>query len=349
MNRCSRLVAFGLAVAGCPVPAPASPAAATGYAITARWTMGDAGGWDYLAVDAAGGRLFVTRSNHVAVLDLSDGHVLGQIGPTNGVHGVALAPQLGKGYASNGRGDAVSVFDLKSLATTATIAIDGHNPDAIVFDAPTARVFTFNGRSNDASVIDANTDKPIARIPLGGKPEFAVSDGKGRLYVNIEDRAELVMIDARSMKAVARWPLAECKEPSGLAIDVADARLFSVCGNGHLVVTDAKSGRHVATLAIGQGPDAVAFDATRHLIFSSNGADGTLTVIRQHSADRYAVLGNLPTQRSARTLALDPRSHRVFLATAEFEPRPAGAAPQQRPAIKAGSFAVLVAAPSGMP
>lgn len=348
MKRCSSRFAFALALACSPLPVLASPPP-TGYAIAARWSIGGAGGWDYLVADAAGGRLFVTRSDRVAALDLADGHVLGEVGPTRGVHGVALAPSLGKGYASNGGGDSVGVFDLKTLAITATIAIDGHNPDAIVFDAPSVRVFTFNGRSHDASVIDANTDEPIATIPLGGKPEFAVSDGKGHVYVNIEDRAELAVIDTHRLKVLATWPLTGCEEPSGLALDVADARLFSVCGNGHLAVTDAKSGRHIATLAIGQGPDAVAFDATRRLIFSSNGADGTLTVIRQHSADRYSVLGHLPTQRSARTLALDPRSHRVFLAAAEFEPLPAGHAPHQRAAVKPGSFTVLVAAPSAAP
>jgi YVTN family beta-propeller protein len=334
--------------AACAMPvAIGKDAVAPNYVLTDHWNTGGSGGWDYLAVDGAGKRLFVTRSDRVDVLDLANGKLLGQVAPTNGVHGVALAPSLGKGYASNGKGDSVTVFDLKTLATTATIAIDGHNPDAIVFDAPTSRVFTFNGRSNDATVIDAVTEKTVATIPLGGKPEFAISDGKGRVYVNIEDRGELSMIDARAAKVLATWKLTDCEEPSGLAFDPAHARLFSVCQNGHLVVTDAQSGKHVTTVAIGKGPDAVAFDAERHLVFSSNGEDGTLTIIQQQSADRYDVLANLPTQHSARTLALDPQSHRLFLAAAQFEPLPAEHAAHQRPAMKAGSFTVLVAATPG--
>jgi DNA-binding beta-propeller fold protein YncE len=243
----------------------------------------------------------------------------------------------------------VTVFDLKTLATSATIPIAGHNPDAIVFDAPSARVFTFNGRSHDATAIDAKSGKPVATIALSGKPEFAVSDGKGRIFVNIEDRAELSEIDTKAAKLVATWPLPGCEEPSGLALDVAHARLFSVCQNGHMVVTDARSGRHVATVAIGSGPDAVAFDSDRQLVFSSNGEDGTLSVIHEDSADRYTVLGNLSTQRSARTLALDARSHRLFLAAAEFEPLPANHQPHQRATMKPDSFTVLVAAPTATP
>lgn len=349
MKTTLRWMGFGLLATCMPAGAVTDQAAGPGYALTARWNVGGAGSWDYLSVDEARRRLFVTRGDHVAVLDLADGSALGQVGPTNGVHGVALAPRLGKGYASNGRSDSVTVFDLKTLATTATIAIAGHNPDAIVFDAPTSRVFTFNGRSHDATVIDATTDQAVATIPLTGKPEFAVSDGNGRLYVNIEDRAELTAIDTRVAKVRETWPLADCEEPSGLALDAHHARLFSVCQNGHMVVTDAHSGRHVATVPIGRGPDAVAFDPTRGLVFSANGEDGTLSVIQQESADRYAVLGNLPTQRSARTLALDPATHWIYLAGAEFEPRPAARQTHQRPSMKADSFVVLVAAPAGTP
>ncbi|GAA0724028.1 YncE family protein [Dokdonella soli] len=338
-----------LAVACAMSVASAKDAAAPAYAVSAHWNVGGPGGWDYLAVDEAGQRLFVTRGDRVAVLDLANGKSLGQVGPTNGVHGVALAPSLGKGYASNGKGDSVTVFDLKTLATTATIAIEGHNPDAIVFDAPTARVLTFNGRSHDATVIDAKTERPIATIALSGRPEFAVSDGNGRLYLNIEDRGELTAIDTKSAKVIATWPLKDCEEPSGLALDAEHGRLFSVCQNDHMIVTDARTGHHVASVAIGKGPDAVAFDAERHLVFSSNGDDGTLTIVRQQSADRYEVLANLPTQHSARTLALDPRSHRVFLAAAEFEPLPEKHEPHQRPAMKADTFAVLVVGPAGTP
>jgi DNA-binding beta-propeller fold protein YncE len=338
------VAAFALTAGGYAV-ADSSPAQT--WQVNARWAIGGTGGWDYLSLDAATHRLFVTRSDHVAVVDIDHGKMLGEVRPTEGVHGVALAPGLNRGYASNGRGDSVTVFDLKSLATLKTIPIEGHNPDAILFDEPTQRVFTFNGHSKDATVIDAKTDRPIATIALTGKPEFAVSDGAGRLYLNIEDRAELTTIDARTAKVVATWPLPGCEEPSGLALDRARQRLFSVCQNGRLVVTDAKSGHHVADVPIGKGPDAVAFDAQRHLVFSSNGEDGTLTVIHQNDADHYTVVANVPTQKSARTLAIDPPSQRVFLAAAEFEPAPAPVEgkPKTRPAMKADSFVILVVGP----
>ena len=349
MHRNPFLAGLGL-VAACALPgalpsAYAKDTRAPAYALSAPWSVGGAGGWDDLTVDAAGRRLFVTRSDHVAVLGLEDGKSLGQVTPTSGVHDVALAPKLGKGYASNGRGDSVTVFDLKTLATTATIAIEGHNPDAIVFDEPSARVFTFNGHSHDATVIDTASEKAVATIALSGKPEFAVSDRKGRIFVNIEDRAELSEIDTKAAKVLATWKLADCEEPSGLALDVEHARLFSVCQNGHLVVTDAASGRHVATVAIGSGPDGVVFDAQRHLVFSSNGEDGTLTIIHQQSADRYEVLQNLPTRKSARTLALDLKTHRVFLAAADFEAATEVSTPKARPKMKQGSFKVLVVVP----
>lgn len=346
MKTMSITAALVLGLAACAASAKEAPPPA--YATSAHWVVGGAGGWDYLAFDEAGRRLFVTHGDRVVVLDAADGRKLGEVAPTLGVHGVALAPALGKGFASAGKADAVIVFDLRTLAVTANVAV-GHNPDAIVFDAPTARVFAFNGRSHDASVIDANSGKLLATIALGGKPEFAVSDGKSRVYVNIEDRGELAVIDAAAAKVVATWPLADCEEPSGLALDAEHARLFSVCGNERLAVTDARSGKAVARVAIGKGPDAVAFDAQRRLVFSSNGEDGTLTVVRESSPDRYEVLQNLPTQRSARTLALDPRSHRLFLAAAEFMPQAAGADAHRRPPAKPDSFGVIVVAAPGTP
>jgi YVTN family beta-propeller protein len=329
--------------------AAAETAPHASWQLASHWPVSGSTGWDYLALDAAAHRLFVTRSDHVAVLDIGSGKLLGEVRPTEGVHGVALAPALNRGYASNGKGDSVTVFDLKTLATLKTISIQGHNPDAIVFDAPSAHVFTFNGHSNDATVIDAKTDRSIATIALAGKPEFAVSDGAGRVYVNIEDRSELSEIDTHTNKVLATWPLTGCEEPSGLALDTAHHRLFSVCQNGQLAVTDDKSGRHVANVSIGKGPDAAGFDAQTQQVFSSNGEDGTLTVIHEDAPDRYTVLANVPTQKSARTLAIDPVSHRVFLAVAEFEPAPAAVAgkPRVRPTMKPDSFAILVVAPAG--
>lgn len=345
MKTISIAAAAVLSLAACAASAKdASPA----YAQSARWHVGGDGGWDYLAFDETGRRLFVTHGDRVVVLDAADGRRLGEVAPTAGVHGVAFAPALGKGFASAGKADAVIVFDLRTLAVTANIAV-GHNPDALLFDAPTARVFAFNGRSHDASVIDANGGKVLATIPLGGKPEFAVSDGKGRVYVNLEDRAELAVIDAAAAKVVATWPLADCEEPSGLALDAEHARLFSVCANERLAVTDARSGKAVARVAIGKGPDAVAFDAERHRVFSSNGEDGTMTVVREVTPDRYEVVQNLATQRSARTLALDPRTHRVFLAAAEVLSQAADAAAHRRPPLKPDSFGVLVVAAPGAP
>lgn len=346
MRTCTLFVVAAFALAA-GVRAGADSGPAQTWQLNSRWTIGGTGGWDYLSLDAATHRLFVTRSDHVAVLNVDNGKVLGEVRPTDGVHGVALAPVLNRGYASNGHGDSVTVFDLSSLAILKTIPIKGHNPDAILFDEPTQRVFTFNGRSNNATVIDAKTEQPIATIALTGKPEFAVSDGAGRIYLNIEDRAELTAIDARTAKVVATWRLTGCEEPSGLALDRAHQRLFSVCQNGRLVVTDAKSGQRVADVPIGKGPDAVAFDAQRHLVFSSNGEDGTLTVIHQKDADHYTVVANVPTQKSARTLAIDPASQRVFLAAAEFEAAPASVAgsPRARPAMTADSFVILVVGP----
>jgi len=240
--KCFAQTTLALLGVACGIAAAQAKDAAPAYAVAAHWNIGGAGGWDYLAVDAAGQRLFVTRGDRVVVLDIASGKPLGEVGPTSGVHGVALAPALGKGFASNGKGDSVTQFDLKSLATTATIKIEGHNPDAIVFDAPSARVFTFNGKSHDATAIDAKTARPVATIALPGKPEFAVSDGKGRVYANIEDTSELVAIDTKAAKVVATWKLDGCEEPSGLALDAAHMRLFSVCGNQRMAVTDAKSG-----------------------------------------------------------------------------------------------------------
>lgn len=317
-------------------------AAKAPYTLTTQWSPGGAGGWDYLAVDTDGKRLFVTRGDHVAVLDLASGKEVGQVGPTSGVHGVALAPKHGHGYASNGRADNVLVFDLATLKVVKTIALAGKNPDAILYDESSDRVFAFNGKSHDASVIDAAKDEEVATIALSGKPEFAVADGAGRVYVNIEDRAELVALDARAAKVTATWKLPDCEEPTGLALDRAHHRLFSVCQNGHLLVTDAADGKHIATLPIGQGPDGVVFDPELGRAVSSNGQDGTLTVIQQKSADDYEVLGNVPTKKSARTIALDPASHRLFLSAAEFDPP---AKPGERPTAKADSFRVLVLTP----
>jgi DNA-binding beta-propeller fold protein YncE len=282
----------------------------------------------------------------VQVIALDGDTLVGDIGDTPGVHGVALVPELGRGFTSNGRDSSVTVFDLKTLAALGTVKVGGRNPDAIIYDATTRRVFTFNGGSASATAIDAASGQVVGSVALGGKPEFAVSDGAGKVYVNIEDKGELVTLDPRALRVIARWPLAPCEGPTGLAIDRAKHRLFSVCGNRQMAVSDPGAKRVVATLPIGAGVDGVAFDQATHLAFSSNG-EGTLTVVRQDAPDRYRVAETVPTQRGARTVALDPTTHRIFTATAQFGPPPAPTPdrPRPRPSMLPGSFFVLVLGP----
>jgi YVTN family beta-propeller protein len=332
-----------LSVTHAAAGAPARASAASPYVLQQQLALGGPGGWDYLTVDSAAGRLFISRADRVLAMNLQDGS-LATIADTQGVHGIALAADLGKGFTSNGGADTVTVFDLATLAPLGTIAVTGHNPDAILYDKSSRHVYTFNGRSHDISVIDPQKGSVIATLPAGGKPEFAATDQAGRIFFNIEDTGQMGVIDSAMTKRTDTWPLPGCEEPTGLAIDAAHQRLFSVCGNGVLVVTDASSGRHVAQVPIGKGPDAAAFDAGRKLIFSSNGQDGTLTVIHEDDPDHYSVIATLATQKSARTMALDARTHKVYLVAAEFGPAPPPTAdqPHPRPAILDGSFKVLV-------
>ena len=323
--------------------ANASTVTGNSWQVTQRWPIGGESGWDYLELDAATGRLFVSRSDHVIVLDTRDGKQVGEIDGLSGVHGVALAHDLHRGFISNGHANDVTVFDLRTLKVDRTIPVNGEGPDSILYDPFSRRVFTFNGHSNDASVIDAGTGKLLGRIALPGRPEFAVSDGHGHVYDNIEDRNELAELDPETMKIAATWPLEHCEEPSGLAIDTAHRRLFSVCQNGTMAVVDADTGKPVANVPIGDGPDAAAFDPRRQLVFSSNGKSGTLTVIHEDDADHYRVVSNVPTQTSARTMAMDPGGN-VYLAAAQFGKRPAPSAanPRGRPPLLPGSFVILV-------
>lgn len=320
-----------------------SAAPSAHYQLKQKFTLGGDGGWDYLTYDAAGKRLFISRGTRVMVVDPSNGSVITEIPDTAGVHGIALAHDLGKGFTSNGRDNTVTVFDLKTLKETARIKLEGGvNPDAILYDAASKRVFTFNGRSNNATAIDAATDKLVGNIPLDGKPEFAAADGKGMVYVNIEDKNEITMIDTRKAAVVKSWPLAPCEEPSGLAMDHKHRRLFAGCHNKMMAVMDADTGKVVATVPIGEGVDANGFDPGTGLAFSSNG-DGTLTVAHQDSADKYTVVENAQTQKFARTMALDTNTHDVYLVTAEIEELPP-AEGQQRPrrSVKPGTFTLLV-------
>ncbi len=312
------------------------------HAVLHRFVLGGEGGWDYLTIDEPGHRIFLSRATHVAVIDSETGKPVGDIANTPGVHGIALAPEFGRGFVSNGRAGTVSIFDLKTLQSIGEVKA-GTNPDAILFDPASRRVWAFNGRSQDATVIDAAKGTVVATVALGGKPEFAVSDEKGKIFVNIEDKSEIVAIDAQAMTVLARHPLAPCQEPTGLAIDVQHARLFAACSNKIMAVVNAETGKVVTTLAIGQGTDGAAFDAGTQTVYSSNG-EGTLTIVHQESPDKYKVVQNLATAHGARTMALDRQTHKAYVVTAKFGPPPAATAeqPHPRPSILPGTFEVIV-------
>jgi YVTN family beta-propeller protein len=296
-------------------------AAPTGYHVLGEVKIGGEGGWDYLTVDSAARRLYVSHATHVAVVDVDSAKIVGDIPDTQGVHGVAVAPELNKGFTSNGRANNVTIFDLKTLKAIAQVPT-GENPDSIRYDSVSGRVFTFNGRSNNSTAIDAKTGKVAGTIALGGKPEFSVADGKGMVFVNIEDKNEVVAIDAAKLSVAKRYSLSPCDGPSGLAIDTKSRRLFSVCSNRLMAVSDPDSGKVLATPAIGQGSDGAAFDPGTGYAFSSNG-DGTLTVVQQ-AGGKWEVLENIATERGARTIALDDKTHKLYLPTARTAPSQGG-------------------------
>jgi YVTN family beta-propeller protein len=313
------------------------------YKVVNRISFPGETGWDYLFADSTSRQLYVSHGDEVEVIDLDSQKAVGKIPGMSRIHGIAIADDLHRGFISDGGSNVVVVFDTKSRAELQRVKA-GTNPDGIVYDSYSKRVFAFNGRSGDATVIDAVTGSLAATIPLGGKPEFPVSDGSGGLYANIEDKSEIVKIDPKTMQVEKRWPLAPCEEPSGLAIDVKTRRLFSVCSNKLMAIVDADSGKVVSTVPIGDGPDAVAFDSGKKLVFSSNGQDGNITVVREDSADKYSVVGTITTEKSARTLALDSKLHNLYLSSAQFGPAPAATTdnPHPRPKIVAGSFHVLI-------
>ena len=319
-------------------------AAGPGYHVVTTYKLGGDGGWDYLTADASARRLYISRGTHVMVLDLDSGKTVGDIPDTPGVHGIALAPELGRGFTSNGREGTVTIFDIKTLAPIGSKVKAGENPDAILYDPATKRVFTFNGRSQDSTAIDATNGNVLGTIKLDGKPEFAASDAKGEIFVNIEDKSELVALDPAKLEVKSKWSLAPCTEPSGLSIDRKNRRLFVGCDNKMMAVVNADSGKVLATPAIGDGVDATAFDDETGLAFASCGQDGVLTVVKQESADKYSVAENVPTKKGARTLALDSKTHNVLVVTADFGPRPSPTTdnPHPRPPILPDSFVVLV-------
>ncbi len=320
----------------------ASAVSGPGYQVVTTYKVGGDGGWDYLIADPDTHRLYISRGTHVMVIDAETGKSVGDIADTPGVHGIALAPELGRGFTSNGREGTVSIFDIKTLATINKVKA-GDNPDAIIYDPATKRVFTFNGRSHDSTAIDAASGKVLATIKLDGKPEFGASDGKGEVFVNIEDKSELTTIDANKLEVKATWPLAPCTEPTGLSIDRQHRRLFAGCDNKMMAILDADSGKVLATPAIGDGVDATAFDPGTGLAFASCG-EGVLTVVKEDSPEKFGVTENLPTQQGARTMALDTSTHKVYTVTAKFGPPPAPTAddPHPRRSIVSDSFVVLV-------
>lgn len=320
---------------------PALLAAQQPYKILDRWKLGGEGGWDYLAVDSPAHRLYLTHGVKVDVVDTQTGKLAGNIAGFKGTHGVVFDTTGKFGFISDGGGNAVAVFDRATLATVASIPA-GTNPDGMVFEPATQTVWAFNGRSKNVSVIDAASQKVVATIPLPGKPEFPVADGKGTIFVNIEDKNEIVRLDAAAKKMTAEWPIKGCESPSGLAFDIAGARLFPVCDGKKMGVVDANTGKTLATPAIGDGPDAAGWDAAHKLAFASSG-DGILSVV-DAGAPGYPTIESLPTQKSARTMIYDAATDRIYLVAAEFGPRPAPTAenPHPRAAVLPGSFTVLV-------
>jgi YVTN family beta-propeller protein len=298
------------------------------------------GGWDYLAVDEASNIAYVSHSNVVLVVDLANAKTIATISNLNGVHGIALAKDLNKGFISNGKDSSVTVFELNTFKTTAKIQVTGKNPDAILYDPYSQLVFTFNGRTANSTVIDAKTNKVKATIKVDGKPEFAQTDLKGNIYVNIEDKSMINVIDTKTLKVTKHWSIAPGEEPSGLVLDNENHRLFSVCGNKLMVITDAQTGKVITTLPIGDSCDGVAFDSVLKRAYSSNG-DGTITVVREINKDKFVVLETVQTQKSARTIAVNSKTHHLYLPAAEFNPKPEGGPANQRATLKSGSFVIL--------
>lgn len=317
--------------------APVLPPPASGYHVVKTVPIGGDGGWDYVYVDSDTRRVYISHGTHTVVMDADTYAVVGDIPDTQGVHGIAIASDLGRGFTSNGRSNDVTIFDLKTLKSIGNVKTDA-NPDAILYDPVTKRVFTFNGRGKNATAINAADGTVLGAIDMGGKPEFAAADGKGSVYVNNEDTSALYHLDAQSLKELHHWPLAPCKSPSGLAMDLKNRRLFSVCDEKVMAVTDADTGKVVATPVICEGPDASAFDPSTGYVFASCG-DGNLTVIHEDSPDKYTVVENVPTKKSARTMGLDLKTHNIFLPAADFDPPAPG---ERRGKMKPGSFVIVV-------
>ncbi len=322
-----------------------SPGSSSSSPKVHKIAVGGEGGWDYLTVDSEAGRLYISRGNRVVVLDLVKETLVGELAGTPGIHGIAIVPELGKGFTSNGSDSSVTVFDLKTLKATGKIKARGV-PDAILYDPTSKRVITFNHSTNDGTSIDPATEKVVGTIAFGGEPEAAVADGKGHIFVNIRSSSEIVEFDALTLKILNRWPLAPGRRPNGLAIDAKNRRLFSGCnGNSQMVVMDADKGTVIATVAIGRGSDGCGFDPSKGFAYSSNGGDGTVTVIGEAEPGKFKVVATIPTQTTARTMAVDPRTHRLYFPAATPNAAPAGAQPKTKGGRRGtvpGSFVIVV-------
>lgn len=314
-----------------------------GYHLVDKIQVGGEGGWDDLYADADAHRLYVSHATKVIVIDTDTDKVVGEIPNLKGIHAIATADEFGRGFVSDGRDNSVTIFDTKTLKTLGQVKT-GTNPDAIVYDPASKRIFAFNGGSKNATAIDAANGNVAGTIDLGGKPEFARSNEKGTVFVNIEDKSEIVAFDAKKLAVTSRWSLApDCEEPSGLAIDIKHGRLFAVCSNKKMVVLNAQTGKIMATLPTGDGTDGAGFDEKEKLAFASNG-EGTLTVVREDSNDKFSFSENVPTQRGARTMTVDRKTHKIYMPTAQFgeTPAPTKERPRPRPPIIPNSFVILV-------
>ena len=311
------------------------------YKIAKKISVEGEGGWDYITMDEANGLIYVSHSTAVNIVDAKNGKTVATISDLKGVHGIALAPEFNKGFITNGKDSTVTVFDLKTYASLAKVKVTGANPDAILYDPFSKKVFIYNGRTSNATVMDAATNKIVGTIALDGKPEFSATDEQGKVYVNIEDKSEVCMINATTLKVEQTWSIKPVEEPSGLAIDNINHRLFAVTDK-QMVVLDAQSGKVIATLPIGERVDGVAFDPILKRAYSANG-DGTMTVVQEENENTFKVLKTVPTQKGARTICVDTKTHHLYLPTAEFGETPEKTKdnPHPRPAVKPGSFVVL--------
>lgn len=318
--------------------------AETTYHLLKKITIGGEGGWDYLTADPAAHRLYVSHATKVVVIDTTKDEVVGEITDTPGIHGFVVAPELDRGFSSNGRENKASIVDLKTLKTISKVDT-GENPDAILYEPGQREVYTFNGRGKSATVFEATTGKLIATIPVGGKPEFAQADPAAkRVYVNLEDKNEVLAIDTKTHQIVAHWPIAPGEEATGMAIDLVHHRLILGCSNERIVIMDSTTGKVVASLAAGKGIDATSFDEGTQLAFASAGGSGNVTIAHEDTPDKFTVIQTLTTEPGARTMTLDTATHKIYLATAKFEPAPAPTAdkPRTRPKMIADTFQVLV-------